>query len=268
MKFSFSNFSSAFLNYFWDVSKNVILAIYFFVDALVLFFFFFLSYLENLVFSFLFRARQTSYFADSLSFTAFFLNSRYSQVSSFYLGFLNYLNIGNFAKMTSDVLILVAFYSFFSVYFFTGYASVAFSNEGLWLSVLSLAVIYFFYYLRSLDAAGKDVISLEIENLKKLMQKNSELSAEVASLEDSSISFQFQVVSILELWFITLSQVVDQLDSNVAFYDAQIDSLIDSVFVEHLKDVSILTLSRENFSKVTALKDYNEELISDLFETN
>ena len=145
MKFSFSSLSSNILNYFWDITKNVTLSIYFLADSTILFFLFFFSYLESLVLSFFSRNLPAS-LNNVSTFFIFFLNSRYSQVNSFYLNFLSYLNLNQFAKATSDVLIFVALYSFFSIYLFTGSASVAFSNEGLWLSVLSLAVIYFFYY--------------------------------------------------------------------------------------------------------------------------
>lgn len=266
MKFSFSNFSSNILNYFWDISKNVILSIYFLFDSIVFFFFLFFSYVEGLVLSFLNRNSET-YFGQFFNFVVFFLNSRYSQVNSFYINFLNYLNVNQAVKITSDVLIVVAFYSFFSVYMFTGSASVAFSNEGLWLSILSLAVIYFFFYLRTLENAGKDAISLEIENLKKLMLKNSELSSEVVNLEDSTINLQVQVVAILESWFIVVSYFVDQLDQN-STASLQIEGLLDSVFAEHLKDLINLTLSRENLTNVILLKDFNEELISEIFESN
>ncbi len=177
------------------------------------------------------------------------------------------MNLNQFAKATSDVLIFVALYSFFSIYLFTGSASVAFSNEGLWLSVLSLAVIYFFYYLRTLDNAGKDAISIEIDALKKLMLKNSELANEVSSLEDSTITFQMQVIAIIEAWFVVISNFVDHMDSD-SFSVVQIEVLVDSVFADHVKDLSNLSISRENLNKVISLKDFNEEVVSEVFDSN
>lgn len=267
MKFSFSNFSANILNYFWDISKNVILSIYFLFDSAIFFFFLFFAYIEALIFSFLSKNSET-YFSQFFNFVVFFFNSRYSQINSFYLNFLNYLNVNQFTKLTSDVLIFVAFYSFFSVYMFTGSASVAFSNEGLWLSILSLAVIYFFFYLRTLENAGKDAVSLEIENLKKLMLKNSELSSEVVNLEDSAINFQAQVVNILESWFLLVSEFVEQMEQNSNVSSSQIETLLDSVFADHLKDLINLTLSRENLTNVILLKDFSEELVSEIFDSN
>lgn len=266
MKFSFSNFSSNILNYFWDITKNVTLSIYFLADSFILLSLFFFSYLETLVLSFFSRDLRSSTNNFSIFFV-FFINSRYSQINSFYLNFLTYLNLNQFAKATSDILIFVALYSFFSIYFFTGSASVAFSNEGLWLSVLSLAVIYFFFYIRTLDNAGKDAISTEIDALKKLMLKNSELSNEVSVLEDSTITFQMQVIAILELWFAVISNFVEHMDFDSSSAN-QIEVLIDSVFMEHLKDLSNLSISRENLNRVISLKDFNEEIISEVFENN
>lgn len=266
MKFFFSSLSSNILNYFWDITKNVTLSIYFLADSTILFFLFFFSYLESLVLSFFSRNLPAS-LNNVSTFFIFFLNSRYSQVNSFYLNFLSYLNLNQFAKATSDVLIFVALYSFFSIYLFTGSASVAFSNEGLWLSVLSLAVIYFFYYLRTLDNAGKDAISIEIDALKKLMLKNSELANEVSSLEDSTITFQMQVITIIEAWFVVISNFVDHMDSD-SFSVVQIEVLVDSVFADHVKDLSNLSISRENLSKVISLKDFNEEVVSEVFDSN
>lgn len=267
MKFFFSNLSSNILNYFWDITKNVTLSIYFIIDSFILFALFFFSYLESFVLYFFSRNLSTS-LSNFSTFFIFFLNSRYSQINSFYLHFLGYLNLNQFAKATSDVLLFVALYSFFSIYFFTGSASIAFSNEGLWLSVLTLAVVYFFYYLRTLDNAGKDAISTEIDALKKLMLKNSELANEVSLLEDSTISFQAHVILILEAWFVVISSFVEQADSDSSSSSAQIDALVDSVFTDHLKDLSSLSISRENLSKVIALKDFNEEIILEAFENN
>lgn len=264
MKFSFSNFSSNVLNYFWDISKNVVLSIYFFFDSLVLFILLSLSYLENLALSFLFK-NSINVFNSTFEFAIFFLNSRYFQINTFYL---NFLNLNQVTKITSDVLIVVAFFSFFSTYLFTGSASVAFSNEGLWLSVLTLAVIYVFYYLRTLENAGKDAISQEIENLKKLMLKNSQLSNEVVSLEDSIINFQIQVVFILEAWFFVLSEFVTHQDNDHNSSVLHIENLLDNIFVDYLKDLTNLNLARENLNRVIALKDFNEEIVSEVFDNN
>ncbi len=263
MKFLFSNLSSNILNYFWDISKNVILSIYFLLEIVFFFSTIFLTFLENLTLSLFYKTNF-----QPAGFVIFFLNNWHSRISSFYLSFLNFLNLNLLARVTSDVLLAVAFFSFFSVYVFTGSASVAFSNEGLWLSVLTLAVIYFFYYLQTLENAGKDAISLEIENLKKLMLKNSELSNEVVHLEESTITFQLQVVSILEAWFVVISNFVDNEDNNSSFSALQVESLVDGIFVEHLKDLTNLNLSRENLIQVIALKDFSEEIVSEVFDNN
>ena len=167
MKFSFSNFSSNILNYFWDISKNVVLSIYFLFESIFFFTSLFFTYIESLIFVFL--SKKVDLNANNFFFTSlFFFNSRISNFYSFYLNLVNHLKLDTFSKITSDVLIFTSFLTFFSIYVFTGSASVALSNEGLWLIILSLAVIYFFYYLKTLDAAGKDAISTEINSLKNL----------------------------------------------------------------------------------------------------
>jgi len=99
------------------------------------------------------------------------------------------------------------------------------------------------------------------------MLKNSELANEVSSLEDSTITFQMQVITIIEAWFVVISNFVDHMDSDSSSV-VQIEVLVDSVFADHLKDLSNLSISRENLNKVISLKDFNEEVVSEVFDSN
>ncbi len=235
---------------------------------IIAFCFYIFNYLENLVFFYFYKGSNKS--LEFFNYFILFINSRYYKISSFYLNFLDYLKISQFGKITSDILILISVYSFFSIYFFTGSASIAFSNEGLWLSVLSLAFIFFFYYLQMLDNAGKDSISGEITNLQKLILKNSELMNEVAVLEESLISVQSQSLFILENWYPEISYFVEYLDSsdNTKLADEQLSNLVNSIFKTHLEDLAVTVGQRENFDSMAHLKEFYDEVLSQVYENN
>ena len=115
MKFSFSNFSSNILNYFWDISKNVVLSIYFLFESIFFFTSLFFTYIESVIFVFL--SKKVDLNANNFFFTSlFFFNSRISNFYSFYLNLTNHLKLDHFSKITSDILIFTSFLTFFSIY--------------------------------------------------------------------------------------------------------------------------------------------------------
>lgn len=267
MRNNFSSFSSNILNYFWDISKNLILSIYFLFELFFSILIYFFVYLESLVIAAVTLSGNGAF--KNLTFFFSVFSGNYLRGLSFYNSFLEYLKVSQISKMTSDVLIFISLYSFFSAYALTGSASVAFSNEGLWLSILTLAVIYFFYYLRTIDTLGHDAITSEIENLKKLILKNSELATSVSDLESQVIVFQEETMSVLEDWYLATSDFIDSLDSETSSKAnaSQIESVINEVFIDHLRGLAQLSLAREDLIKVINLKDQKEEAISEVFES-
>src|SRR5689334_6375336 len=127
MKNYFLSLSANVLNSFWDFTKNLLLSIYFLFEIFFTFLLMSFMFFENLILSSNSQKKNTV-----SNFVLGFAHYSAVQVNSFYVNMLEELKFDKLSKITSDILILVSIYSFFSIYAFTGSAAVGFSNEGLW----------------------------------------------------------------------------------------------------------------------------------------
>jgi len=177
------------------------------------------------------------------------------------------LQLNSIAKIASDILVLVAIFSFFSGYFLSGPAAISFSNEGLWLSILSLIVIYGFYFFENLERNGKDIISTEIEVLKSSMSRSAELAVDISKLEKDFIAFEDNALIFLETWYILMSEIIDEMDSSDSTNSiVAIESIVNDVFNDYLHYCSVVASERDVLDKVVVLQDHIEDVAFEIFE--
>jgi hypothetical protein len=268
MKFFFSTLSSNLFNYILDISKNLVLSIYFLIELVITLFTFVIFYFESVI------LKIFSKFSYPLSVSFIFFSSFSTDlvlnIKAFYLNFLNALNTNEFQKNASDALIFVALFTFISTYFVTGSASVSFSNEGLWLSILAIVVTYFFYYLSSLEKSGKDAISNEIEVLKSLILKNSTLISEISKLENDILSFQEKTFNFLLVWFVSFESAISYFDSKAAVDNNILETseIVNKIFNEAFHDYAQLEISRDLANHFLLTQDLIEEVVLEAFDTN
>lgn len=268
MKVFFSTLSSNLFNYILDISKNLVLSIYFLTELIVTLLTFVIFYFE---YSILKIFSKFSY-PMSVSFTFFtsFSTDLILDIKNFYLNFLSVLNANEFQKNSSDALIFVALFTFISTYFVTGSASVSFSNEGLWLSILAIVVMYVFYYLSSLEKSGKDAISNEIEALKSLILRNSTLISEISKLENDILTFQEKTFNFLFAWFVFFESTVSYFDSKAAVDNNILETteIVNKIFNEAFYDYANLEISRDLANQFVLTQDLIEEVVFEAFDTN
>jgi len=268
MKIFFSTLSSNFFNYILDISKNLILSIYFLSQLIFTLFTLFVFYIESILFKTFNKFSQPTS-VSFIFFTSFFTDLAFN-IKNFYLHFLDTLNTNKFQKNAADALIFVSFFTFISTYFVTGSASIAFSNEGLWLSILAIAVMYVFYYLSSLEKSGKDAISSEIEVLKSLILKNSILISEISKLENELLSFQEKSFNFLLVWFVFFESIVSHFESEtvVNMNISETTEVVNKIFSQVLYDNAQLEISRDLTNQFFLTQDLIEEVVSEVFDTN
>lgn len=261
------NFSSTIFSFILDISKNLILSIYFLIQVVIFSILFFFYYVEFVLLTFF---NKSSNFNSVIVYFLSSSNVFFSKISDFYLSFLNFLQANELQKTSSDVIIFVTFVTFMSSYFITGSASVSFSNEGLWLSILSLAVLYLFCYLSALEKSGQNVIVSEVEALKLLMLKNSTLVSDISELEIQILSFQEKTFEFLLFWFTFFDSIACNFDSddNLNSTVFQTTEVVNKIFNESFNDYIDVELSREVLNQSISVRDLNEEVISEIFENN
>jgi hypothetical protein len=255
-------------NYILDISKNLVLSIYFLTELATTLTAFFIFYLESAILT-IFSKVSYSAFVSFTFFTSFFTDL-ILDIKNFYLNFLDVLNANEFQKNASDVLIFVALFTFISTYFVTGSASVSFSNEGLWLSILAIVVTYVFYYLSSLEKSGKDVISNEIEVLKSLILKNSILISEISKLENDILFFQQKTFDFLLVWFVFFESTVAYFDSKAAVNNniSETTEIVNKIFNEAFYEYTQIEISRDLANQFILTQDLIEEVVFEAFDNN
>lgn len=172
----------------------------------------------------------------------------------------------NFSTNRVEFLFFAALFYLFSIYALLGSSSILFSNEGIWLVVLSVAVVFGNIYYQSHFANQKSNFEIQIDSITKLLSHNAELVEEISKLENSLLFAQIENLSSLEFLFIFIDNLEVQPKDLEESYSNFFEANLNKTFQDHFHYLASLTIFRENLFLSVELKDLNEEIAEEGFE--
>lgn len=158
---------------------------------------------------------------------------------------------------------LVLFFSISLTFFcsiFTAGSSISFSNEGIWLFLLSSAAFYALIYFKNLEELGKDYLSLEIEKLRHGLEQNTLLAIEALELESAYLNFQIASSEVLEASYCLVSEI----EENESEFD--LEFILDSEFKLQFQYISAVALQRDTIFELVQFDELTGELLEEVFD--
>jgi len=243
------NFTNRVIGYvfsnFYNYSKKVTQSIKTFSIFVFDIFYYFFLYLEFLV------TRNFEVF-HYISFNK--LKSRLDRA------FFSHIELTHTQSINFDLVLFFSTFIVIFTYIFSFNSSVSFSNEGIWLFLLTIASFYAAIYFKNLEELGKDYLTLEIQKLKQGIEQNTLLSIEVFESELHFMNLQLAVSEILEDVYLYISEFEEDFSENLLHF------FLDEEFKSQLKYISILSFQRDTLFELVQFEDLSVELLEEIFE--
>jgi hypothetical protein len=149
-----------------------------------------------------------------------------------------------------------------------GSAVITLSNESLWLLSLTAAVLGGNKYYQVVYGAQKNSLEVQIDAIAKLITQNAELAEEIAALEASMIAEQIALSELLAGVYGVISEAVNIVGSEASTKSSeqQFKDVVNTAFAEQFKYLASVYTSRDSSASVIALKDLNDEIITETID--
>lgn len=219
-----------------------------------------------------FASSTLTYFNKTIYYFSVFFKTFYYNIkqSKNYINF--FLNLKNenvsksfncsFSENKFEFLVFASLFYLFCSYIFLGSSNISFSNEGIWLLVLSTVVVFANLYYKSKFSQYKSSFEVQIDSITKLLSRNAELVQQIGELEVSLLSAQQSELNNIESFYI----FIDNLELNSSNYVELFEIAFNKTFQDHIYYLVSLTLFRENAFFSFELRDLNEEIVEEGFE--